>query len=195
MKDILKHPTISSIIGTVVGTAIATPIVAYINKVNVLEAFILIFNWLKNVLITLLAYQVSIWIILFVLFIYLLFKKVLIHSGSSIEHSNLTHYRKDTIDNILWIFEWYEGFDRKLSLTNSSPHPICPNCMNDLVVSSKSSNGYYSPHPTYLICDNCGFSQKFGNDFDDYRIKVQREIIRRVRTGEWKKTLTKEQSS
>ncbi|WP_286158795.1 hypothetical protein [Bacillus sp. J37] len=38
MKEILKHPTVSAIVGTVVGTLI----VAYINEINVLEALIFI---------------------------------------------------------------------------------------------------------------------------------------------------------
>ncbi|CAM3948866.1 hypothetical protein [Mesobacillus zeae] len=188
MKEILKHPTVSAIIGTVVGTLI----VAYINKINVIEALILIFNWLKEILTSVLSFEIQFWIILVVLSIFLFSKKIVekVNSNSSdyIGQSIVTHYRKDRIDNILWIFEWYRGFDGRLTLTNSSPHPICPDCMNDLVLSNKSPEGFYSNRPTRFVCENCSFSQRLENDPEDYILKIKREIVRRIRTGEWRKS-------
>lgn len=193
MKEILKHPTVSAIVGTVVGTIIVTPIVAYINQINVIEAFILIFSWLKNIIAFVLSFNVSFWMILLALLIFLFIKrfvkKVNSYSSNNIEQSIVTHYKKDQINNILWIFEWYHEFDGKLTLTNESPHPICPKCMNDLVLSNKTPEGYYSNRPTRFACENCGFSQKFENDSEEYLLKIKREIIRRIRTGEWRESL------
>ncbi|MCM3571193.1 hypothetical protein [Neobacillus mesonae] len=194
MKEILKHPTVSAIVGTVVGTLI----VAYINEINVLEALVLIFNWIKNIIAFVLSFKVPFWIILFAIFIYLLIKKVAkkvnSYSSDSAGQNIVTHYKKDRIDNILWIFEWYRGYDGRLTLTNESPHPICPNCMNDLVLSDRTSEGYYSNRPTRFACENCGFSQKFENDPEEYILKIKREIIRRIRTGEWRESLQEHSS-
>lgn len=195
MKDILKHPTISGIIGTVVGTIIVTPVIAYMNKINLIEAFMLIYHGLKNSLISLLTYQVSFWIILLVLFTFIGIRKIvqILNENNPIASSINNLYRKDIIDHILWIFDWTEGYNGKIALTPESPYPICPHCMNDLVRSNRASDGYYSSYPNYFICDYCGFSHKIRKG--DYHERIRREIIRRVRTGEWRKSLSEEPSS
>ncbi|MGD7048586.1 hypothetical protein FZC83_07185 [Rossellomorea marisflavi] len=198
MKEILKHPTVSAILGTVIGTIIVTPIVAYINNINVIEALRLIINWIKNIITLVLSFQVPFWIVLVALFIFLFSKRIankLNSQGSSYaRHFIEKHYRQDRIDNILWIFEWYHGFDGKLTLRNASPHPICPNCMNDLVLSNRTPEGHYSNRSTRFTCENCGFSQKFENDPEEYILKIKREIIRRIRTGEWRDSLQQHSS-
>lgn len=195
MREMLKHPTVSAIIGTVVGTAIATPIVAIINSTNFFEAFILIYTWLKKVATVLLTYQFPLWIILIVLSLYTVIKKFTKKINvENVKQSIETHYRKDIIDEILWIFEWFQDFDGKIKLSVESPHPICPECMNDLVLSNTSSDGYRSPYPTSFVCENCGFLKQFGNSHSDYQEKIRREIVRRVRTGEWRNSLIKQSS-
>ncbi|WP_456278732.1 hypothetical protein [Bacillus sp. AK128] len=59
MKEILKHPTVSTVLGTVIGTIIVTPIVAYINKINIIDALILIINWIKNFIALIISFQTS----------------------------------------------------------------------------------------------------------------------------------------
>jgi hypothetical protein len=198
MKEILKHPTVSAILGTVVGTIIVTPIVAHINKINVIEALILIINWIRNIIALVLSFQVPFWIILVALLVFLFSKRIankLNSQGSAYaRHSIEKHYRQDRIDSILWIFEWYRGYDGKLNLTNRSPHPICPDCMNDLVVSNKTAEGYHSNRPIRFVCENCGFSHKLETNLDEYKMKIEREIIRRVRTGEWRNSLQEHSS-
>lgn len=193
MKETLKHPTVSAVLGTVIGTIIVTPIVAHINKINIIDALILIINWIKDIIALILSFQVPFWIILVALLVFLFFKRIVnkLNSQGSIyaKQSIEKHYRQDRIDNILWIFEWYRGYDGKLNLTNWSPHPICPDCMNDLVVSNTTIEGYHSSRPIRFVCENCGFSQKLETNIDDYRMKIEREIIRRVRTGEWSNSL------
>lgn len=198
MKEILKHPTVSAILGTVIGTIIVTPIVAYINKVNVIEALILIVNWIKNFITLILTFQVPFWIVIVSLFLFLFIKKIANKINSQgpsyARHSIEEHYRQDRINNILWIIEWYRSYDGKLKLINHSPHPICPDCMNDLVLSNKTAEGYHSNRPTRFVCENCGFSQKLETDIEDYRMKIEREIIRRGRTGEWRNSLQEHSS-
>jgi hypothetical protein len=189
LKEILKHPTVSAVVGTVLGTIIATPIVAYINKVNVMDALILIFNWLTNIVTFVLSFRVPFWIILIAIFILLLCKRIFKSRNSDSPFDFITHYKNDKIDNVLWIFDWIRGLDRKYTLSKESPHPICPECKNDLVLSNKTVDGYYSSRPTGFICENCGFSQKLDGNQDEYLLKIKREIIRRVRTGEWRNSL------
>lgn len=191
MKDILKHPTISAVVGTVLGTIIATPIVAYINKVNVMDALILIFNWLTNIITFVLLFRVPFWVILLAIFILLLSKRFSKDESSENPYYFIAHYKTDKINNILWIFDWNRGLDGKYTLSKESPYPICPDCMNDLVLSNKTAEGYYSSRPTRFVCENCGFSQSIDGNHDDYIIKIRREIIRRVRTGEWRNSLEK----
>lgn len=198
MKETLKHPTVSAILGTVIGTIIVTPIVAYINKINIIDALILIINWIKSIIALIISFQVPFWIILVALFVFLFIKRIankLNSQGSIYDKQSIEkHYRQDRIDNILWIFEWDRSYDGKLNLKNCSPHPICPDCMNDLVVSNTTAEGYHSNRTIRFVCENCGFSQKLETNIDDYRMKIERELIRRVRTGEWSNSLQEHSS-
>jgi hypothetical protein len=44
--------------------------------------------------------------------------------------------------------------------------------MNDHVLSNRTPEGYYSNRPTRFTCENCGFSQKFENDPEEYTLKI-----------------------
>lgn len=87
-------------------------------------------------------------------------------------------YTQDEIEGVIWEWKWYSehGEYRKYALT-----PLCPRCMNELVIYPKNP---YRNTIRQMYCDRkeCSFKYEGWMNYD----RIEREIERRVRTGEWK---------
>ena len=98
-----------------------------------------------------------------------------VHEVDVPEHYSFTKLRFLGID---WEWEWYAGgMENHLML--------CPKCSNQLRL-----KGYkYSEYQQWTECENCGFKKGFGMTAEELAIRVPNEILRLVRTGEYKKKL------
>ena len=83
-------------------------------------------------------------------------------------------YTQDRIADILWQWEWRA--DRTKPLI-----PLCPKCQYQANVAVTPSSG------CTISCPNCGFRKEFDRHLNVLLDMVEKEIHRRVRTGEYRK--------
>jgi hypothetical protein len=85
-------------------------------------------------------------------------------------------YKSDTFDGVLWRWKYSQGY------SIDSLHPLCPHDYTDLV-----SRDFYNE--VLLQCETC--QKQFGpfpGDRQYLQGRIERQIIRKTRTGEWKTT-------
>lgn len=179
MRKHLKHPLSVGIIGGALATIITTPIVAIMNKIKWDEALSLIFSTIGNWILAILNFNIKLWWLLVAGIILFFIVKWIITREQDSPTSSIQNYRSDVIDGILWNWEWYRNYSGHYTLSSNSLSPICNHCKTDL---RETRMGYGSG----LTCSYCHFSKHI-EDIDNYYDKIGREIIRRVRTGEYKK--------
>lgn len=93
------------------------------------------------------------------------------------------HYFKDDFFGATW--QWNYGYNTFLNLWC-----FCPQCNMELVFHEVYPSGYKSlyenPSHTEFVCDRCQTTRaKIEGDKNHALGKVEREIRRRIRTGEW----------
>jgi len=103
-----------------------------------------------------------------------------------------SQYTCDNLFGVIWRWRYALGHINNLC-------PYCPRCDLELVY-HEQRNDYHQPSPlfppefTEFVCENCKIkSGKLPGDKYDAVGRVEREIRRRPRTGEWKRTLRTEQ--
>lgn len=89
-----------------------------------------------------------------------------------------TDYISDVIFEIRWMWGWYGQEIRRLTA-------LCPKCLNELLPSIEDSRGVISYDTQSFLCDHCGFQKDFPISTFQVERKVQKEIRRRLRTGEF----------
>lgn len=90
----------------------------------------------------------------------------------------VNEYTRDEIEGVFWEWEWVMEigyYDYMIS----SLKPLCPKCWNELIEYEKDRFGNQK-----MYCDHKGCSFKHEKRVN--RDQIEREIRRRVRTGEWK---------
>ena len=99
----------------------------------------------------------------------------------------VNHYFQDNLFGTIW--RWAYGYNAFSNLWC-----FCPSCDNELVfkeVYSSSYKGLYDgPNQTEFICERCQTTRaKIEGDKNHALGKVEREIRRKIRTGEWQTVL------
>jgi len=95
-------------------------------------------------------------------------------------------YLSDNIFGIEWCWALRGHTVQKDTLVPYCPKPECSCRLEPLELS-----GYEVIDNISLVCDHCGFRKDFDCNWDTLRWKVYKEIDRRVRTGEFKKSVSK----
>lgn len=110
--------------------------------------------------------------------------KSLLSDVSSSQEPLWEKYVTDTILDIRWDWRWSGGYLSDLM-------PLCPRCSNQLDVDGWTGD-YLPPDRKgcVYVCDNCSFNKKFSDKSGKEIVqKVKKEVIRRIRTGEFKQII------
>lgn len=162
--------------------AIITPIfVSWVNNINLIESFYLIFIFLKNSFLSLLNYKVPLWVILIIIlfkFILNLMRKFWKNKKSSYkrEYPNW-YYNFREMKFKDWLFIW--NYDMHLYSDNiidfSDLKPIC-DCKCNLLKKSKIGNRYYNS--PVLQCPNCKkiYNNPKMEDIDEIKCLILHKI-------------------
>lgn len=89
-------------------------------------------------------------------------------------------YKQDNFFGVRWHWHWGSYGNGIQSL-----FPLCPNCMYEL----SEIESVYMRESTGLQCEKCGFCKDFSINISDLLERVKKEIRRKIRTGEYMKTL------
>jgi len=104
--------------------------------------------------------------------------------GESSEHT----YIQDNLFGVVW--RWCYN-----SSGIGNLWAFCPNCDLELVFDEQRSDHrkpspFYPPEFTQFVCENCDIkSQKLPGKKSEALSRIEREIYRRLRTGEWRKNV------
>ena len=175
MKLVLRHPLFVTIFGTVLGTVIATYLVSYINSISMLNALKAVYSFILNVIVTVLSFNVPIYVILLLIILFslvLIFIKKLIYSIKEDKDSPL-NYKEDKIEDVRWVWDWIDVYGRN-DFRGNTPVPLCNHCKGNLI--EKDFNYDY-----FLYCEHCEYKKKIPEGYKDYQEKIKREIYRRLR--------------
>lgn len=105
------------------------------------------------------------------------------------------HYITDRIFNVVWVW----GYKGHL-IDEGSLSAFCPNADCKCRLTFKDDNergwsGNLPSAPVSLVCPNCGFREDFDFRRRELFPRVSVEIERRIRTGEYKKSLAVQSSA
>jgi len=95
-------------------------------------------------------------------------------------------YLSDNIFGIEWCWQPQGRTLHEDDLVPYCPTPGCSCRLDPLELS-----GYQVVDDISLVCDHCGFKKDFDCNWDTLRWKALKEIDRRIRTGEFKERLSK----
>ena len=90
-------------------------------------------------------------------------------------------------DNVFGI-EWHWCYQGDALYTKNFA-PFCPNRECSCMLDPARRSSYQAIDDVILVCDHCGFTKDFECNWDTLIRKVVKEIDRRIRTGEFKKTM------
>ncbi|MBD8838880.1 hypothetical protein IFU39_13750 [Paenibacillus sp. CFBP 13594] len=175
ISKIFKNPIGIGVTTAVLSTVISTPIVAYVKSQPFSDAFVSIFKWAYELVKSILTFGVPLWTLLLSAVVY--FKLIrpiekAINKTSSVP--DLLNYRNDTIDGIRWEWDWVR-YNGKYNVSRQIA-AVCTTCNGYLV------EGRRTFHINTLECENCGYKKDLREwEHEDYREKIKREILRRVR--------------
>lgn len=176
MKKHFKSLLLSFI--TAITTASATAIVAYVKSLNLIDAFVVVYNSVISGIAAFLTFEIKLWWLLTGIAVLVLVIYVDSKFPSKHVQDNFRKYTSDTIDGIKWQWRWYfNSFYQQNMITNL--RSLCIHCHAELV----EKYDYYNHR---LECVICG-SKKHVDNLEDFKHKIEIEINRRVRTGEYKK--------
>jgi hypothetical protein len=175
-----KHPVLSGITATVFGGLI----LMILPKVwsGFPNVFSFLWRGIHLVVSFLLAHQeVPVWL-LFILIGWFLFSWFVLIKGLFSERakSPFKFYRQDFIDGMLW--RWTYNNNQKIM----DLYPFCSICDAQIIVLIEAGLMYDYPDTNRYKCEKCDkvIHTEAGDD-RFYRSKIERELQRRIRTGEW----------
>ncbi|MCR8641466.1 hypothetical protein NV379_02240 [Paenibacillus sp. N1-5-1-14] len=180
MKNFFKHPITASVISSFIILAIITPFVSYVKSIPLIESIKVIWE----VILSVLNFGVPIWIIICFFVVFWIIVKVL-NSKSSTEIHPFNSYKEDIIEGVKWEWEWIKMYDGSYDVNKNTLVPTCKKCKGLLILKPDSGDYYYSDRQV-LYCEHCDSKHKTLQDPEELINKVKREIIRKVRSGEWK---------
>ncbi|NEZ45450.1 hypothetical protein [Paenibacillus alvei] len=174
LKKIFRHPIGIGVTTAVLSAIISTPIVAYVKSESFSEALVSIFNWLSNLIKSILTFGVPVWVLLLILIVYFKLIKPLSNFINRNSKPPFLDYTDDVIEGIRWEWEWIDYWGKYDISSRMSA--VCINCNGYLVCKNVS---YYT---NTLECEHCGFKKDIGDrNHEEYFNKTKREILRRVR--------------
>ncbi|WP_444910280.1 hypothetical protein [Microbulbifer sp. TRSA005] len=100
---------------------------------------------------------------------------------SRVEPPLFTRYVEDFLFDAKWHWSWREGAVKNL-------HSFCPSCEGQLIYDDSNCDDIYEDHcDTKLICENCDYKiiSTIRGYAEEALARVEREILRRVRVGEY----------
>lgn len=172
-KKIFKHPIGISVTTAVLSTVISTPIVAYVKSESFSEALVSIFNWMFNLIKSILTFGVPLWFLLLIVILYFKLVKPLLNFINRNNKPPFLNYTNDIIEDIRWEWEWYDYLG-KYNIS-SKIAAVCVNCNGYLIGRRRDYN-------IVLECEYCGFKKIINETNQEaYIDKIKREILRRVR--------------
>lgn len=106
----------------------------------------------------------------------------------NIKKPHWTDYIKDSFFNVIWRWQWKDS-------STIGIWAYCPSCDTTLVY--KNDHRYFDGVTTVqLICETCSAVRVRENgDNNDLVAKVQRQIDRKLRTGEWRGCIDRDQKT
>ncbi len=131
MKRFLKSPWVISI-----GSGLVILFFTHITKAITIEKIVKIlsniFNWMKDLLISFLNYEVKVWWILctIIFLCVVLFICLKIQSNKTEKEPDFLSYKTDEICNWLWKWRWVQKYNGKYQIEKLEP--ICPQCQTPL---------------------------------------------------------------
>lgn len=142
-----------SVFTAVIVEVVASIIVSSISKINLIDATIIIWKWIYNLIKSIVLFRVPIWIIL-ILLVFLLIIITFIYNYSNRNNCSkpwYSDYIKDEYKNILYTWNYTTTYSGNIDIENF--RPICPSCDGDLTMVREHGNRHYgSPR---LFCPNC----------------------------------------
>lgn len=171
---VFKHPIGIGVTTAVLSTVISTPIVAAVKSQSFSEALVSIFNWVFNLIKSILTFGVPLWVLLLIIIAYF---KLVRPLAKLIERNSkplFVDYTNDVIEGIRWEWEWINIYGKYDISTKMAA--ICTNCNGYLVYNRQSYR------TNELVCEHCGFKKDIGDRSpEEYLDKTKREIFRRAR--------------
>jgi len=152
-----------------------------------------IFHWFWSVIVHIASFfthkvNVSVWLLLVIIFLAIIpllrVIRFFIKEDECEDHTE--DYTQDSIFGVVW--RWKMSNENIYNLM-----AFCPRCDLELVSHEQRSDGFRPArfHPaqfTQFICENCSIrSDKIPGGYSYSLDRVEREIRRRHRTGEWKR--------
>lgn len=169
-----KHPIGIAVASGVLSSTISALIVAYIKSESFVSASITVWEWIISLIRSVLNFGIPVWALLLVVIIYFKLIKPISKSINRNSHPDFLDYKSDVIEGIRWEWEWYSYYG-KYNVSNKIA-AVCVNCNGYLVDNRRSYN------INTLECEHCGFKKTIKEwEHEDYRNKIKREILRRVR--------------
>lgn len=92
-------------------------------------------------------------------------------------------YRKYVNDHILGTFWQWSWQKRRIQTLK----PFCPKCSSEVSINNFLANPY--EYKSVLKCDNCAFKKEYDIPKSILTKKIQKEIKRRIKTGEYTKQI------
>ncbi len=193
LKNIMKlSPLKTGIISTVIGGLILALILNQIDSVSFFLESILDFIW--HILTLIYEYLIDpiavpgIFIYAGILIVIFYMIRLLKRSDAKKETSNLTNgpdFLKYNEDMFLGV-KWRWKYDNMNTLDRVAS--FCPVCDMQLIC-----NTTYDGIRSDLKCERCNrIHYSHNGDYDDIESRVEMEIERNLRTGDWKKRIFKE---
>ncbi|GEM_PF-907891 len=150
-----------------------------------------IFHWLWSVIVYIASFfthkvNVPIWLLLVIIFLAIILMRIIqffIKGDECEDHTE--DYTQDSIFGVVWRWNMSYGNIHNLMA-------FCPRCDLELVYHEQRHDHYkpsrlYPAEFTQFECENCSIgSDKINGEHLHYLDRVEREIRRRYRTGEWK---------
>ena len=156
---------------------IAGVIVQIFTSINILG---FIFNCFKAVFAFFeTALSVPLWGLILLLIAGIVVPRILASKKKPQNQSSYTRYTYDRILGVNW--QWRYSHGDVVALV-----PICPNCSYQPPIQMFYPGGYIAAGENSLIqCDHCGFKIQFDYPPEILTDRIEREIHRKIRTGEY----------
>lgn len=141
-----------SVFTAIIVEVVASIIVSLISKINLIDATIIIWKWIYNLIKSIVLFKVPIWVILILIAFFIIIIRIIYNSANNSNYSKpwYSDYTKDEYKNVLYSWN-YISYYGTIDIENF--RPICPNCSGDLIEVDRYGNIHYgSPK---LLCPNC----------------------------------------
>lgn len=186
-----KSLIISGLIAPVVGALVSPLVEKLLANLGISFGWL---SWMSGVVVSLLTASVEVWHVLvsyaiFAVIGYAWAKLWITPKRQPDPYEIMRSYKSAEIFGVIWTWDW-----NRTEFIPDEPFALCPNCdwqlgLEEVYDSSpKTSEGssvLRRPTGTKVECERCEFTHEWDRPPEELKEFIQKEILRRVRAGEY----------